>query len=75
MMRILILALCLSILGCGDNAEPPKAEEDKANVFDPLLENLDKAKAVEQQLMDQKDQLDRAINAAEAGGSETEAED
>lgn len=74
-MRIFILTLCLAIMGCGSAAEPPEAAEDKENVFDPLLENIDKAKAVEQQLMDQKDQLDRAINDAEAGVSEDEAAD
>lgn len=70
-----MLAICLTIMGCGGSSEPPQAAEDKENLFDPLLDSIDKAKAVEQQLMDQKDQLDQAIKDAEAGVSKTEAED
>lgn len=76
-MRIFIMALCLIIMGCGGGADSAKAEADKENVFDPLLENLAKAKDIERQVMEQKDQLDQAIRDAEAGvdGTGDEVED
>jgi hypothetical protein len=74
-MRILILAVCLSLVGCGGGAnsdQNDKPEEDKDTVFDPLVENIDKAKAVEDQLMQSKDRTDQAIAEAEGAGDDSE---
>ena len=74
-MRILMLALCLTIMACGSGSDAAKediSEEKKEGVFDPLISNIDKAKAVEQQVLNQKDQLDKAIRESEGGGSEDE---
>ncbi len=73
-MRILMLALCLTIMGCGGGSDSAKEEADKESVFDPLVGNIDKAMEVEKQIMEQKDQLDQAIKDAEAGVSEIEDE-
>ena len=75
-MRILILAFCLTLMGCGggaDSEENEKPEEDRETVFDPLVGNIDKAKAVEDQLMQSKDRTDQAI--AEAEGTADDSED
>ena len=77
-MRILMLALCLTIMACGsgsDAANEGATEEEKETVFDPLVSNIDKAKAVEQQVLNQKDQLDKAIRESEGGGSEDDDEE
>ena len=75
-MRILILAFCLTLIGCGggaDSEENEKPEEDRETVFDPLVGSIDKAKAVEDQLMQSKDRTDQAI--AEAEGTADDPED
>ena len=75
-MRILILAFCLTLMGCGggaDSEENEKPEEDRETVFDPLVGSIDKAKAVEDQLMQSKDRTDQAI--AEAEGTADDSED
>ena len=74
-MRILTLALFLVVGGCGsatDSDTHPEAEEDRETVFDPLVDSLDKAKAVESQVMQQKDLMDQAIAESEGSGDESE---
>ena len=73
-MRIPVLALSLIIAGCGGGSDTAK-EEESEGVFDPMVETIDKANAVEQQLMDQKDQMDQAIKDAEGGAAEDDTED
>ena len=73
-MRILILAFCLTLMGCGGGTgseENEKPEEDRETVFDPLVGNIDKAKAVEDQLMQSKDRTDQAIAEAEGTADDT----
>jgi len=77
-MRILMLALCLTISACGggsDAAKEDAREETKEAVFDPYVSSMDKANAVEQQVLDQKDQLDKAIRESEGGASEDDDEE
>lgn len=77
-MKILMLALCLTITACGSGSDAAKEdakEEKKEGVFDPYVSSIDKANAVQQQVLDQKDQLDRAIREAEGGGSEDDDEE
>jgi hypothetical protein len=79
-MRIFMLAICLALAGCGggESSEDGKeAEEDKETVFDPLIGTLDKANAVEGQLMDSKDRTDQAIAESELAtdGSEEDQDD
>jgi len=74
-MKILILALCLTLVGCGGGASSDaekEAEEDKETVFDPLVGNIDKANEVENQLMESKARRDQAINESELAGDESE---
>ena len=74
-MKTFILALCLTLVGCGGGEsadEATEAEEDKETIFDPLVGTLDKANAVEGQLMDSKDRTDQAIAESELAGDESE---
>jgi len=67
-MKVLIIAMCLALAGCGGGEsadESNEPEEDKETVFDPLVGTLDKANAVEGQLMDSKDRTDQAIAESE----------
>lgn len=74
-MKTLILMLCLTLVGCGGGESAGEAkvevEEDKETLFDPLLGTLDKANAVEGQLMDSKDRTDQAIAESELAGDES----
>ena len=79
-MRMFMLAMCLTLAGCGggeSSDEVKEAEEDKETVFDPLVGTLDKANAVEGQLMESKDRTDQAIAESElaADGSEEDQDD
>ena len=74
-MKTLILALCLTLAGCGGSAEPDakdEVEEDKETVFDPLVGTLDKANAVEGQLLEHKDRTDQAIAESELSDDSSE---
>jgi ABC-type enterochelin transport system substrate-binding protein len=80
MVRIALLAFIVLILGaCGSKsadtaasadakpAEQPAAARQKT-VFDDQLKALDKAKAVEKQLQEDKEKRDKAMDAQEQGG-------
>ena len=51
-----------------DRAAEQAAAKKQKTVFDDQLKALDKAKAVEQQLQDDKDKRDKAMQAQENGG-------
>ena len=67
-MRLIVLALLfLSVLtACGSDAPPPPPAAPAPTVLDDQLKAIDKAKAVEQQLMDEKAKQVKALE--EAGG-------
>ena len=73
-MRLVALVLCLTLMGCGSDTESESADEDKETVFDPLVQNIDKAKAVEDTVMEQKAAMDQALRDAEDGVDESEEE-
>ena len=75
-MRILSLALCLLVAGCGgttDSDTSAEVEEDTESVFDPLVGNIDKANEVENQVLQHKDRTDQAL--AESEGLDDESDD
>ncbi len=74
-MKILSLALCLLVAGCGGAADSDtrqEVEEDTQSVFDPLIGNIDKAKDVEDQVLQHKDRTDQALAESEGLGDESE---
>jgi hypothetical protein len=74
----LAAAFVLALAGCGEHYAAPEAQPEAAapaapaakqkTVFDDSLRALDKAKAVEKQLKEQKDAQDQAMDAQERGG-------
>jgi hypothetical protein len=71
-MKLVMCTVLLILAGCGGNAEDADTarerpvREDRETVFDPMVSNIDKAKQVEQQVLDQKRKMDEAIEAAES---------
>lgn len=64
MLRLLLLSSCLFLFACGEPADsPPPAE--KESVFDPLVKDLEKAKAVEDLALQEKEKIDAAMRSAE----------
>jgi soluble cytochrome b562 len=72
-MKTILIAMVAAltiVAGCSESSNQQSAEqsaerEDIETVFDPMLSNIDKAKQVEQQVLDQKKKMDEAISRAE----------
>ena len=62
-MKALLLVLALGLAACGGGEGDVK--EDEETIFDPLVSNIDKANEVEAQILQSKDDLDKAIEEAE----------
>ncbi|MBX3701493.1 MAG: hypothetical protein KF903_10915 [Dokdonella sp.] len=77
MIRTSVLSLALlALAGCGGGKPPAQADQPAAapapeqrqkTVFDDQLKAIDKAKGVEQQLMQEKERHDKQIEAQEKG--------
>jgi Skp family chaperone for outer membrane proteins len=68
-MRILaLIVFCLMLSACGnESADDAASKEDKETVFDPLIESVEKAKGVEDTVMQQKKDMDEAMQRMEEG--------
>lgn len=70
-MKNFSIFLLLMLVGCGssEDAETDTTDateaQDVETVFDPLIESIDKAKAVEDIVMQQKQQMDEALKKME----------
>lgn len=76
-MKVTAILLCLILLGCGGGTDPAResadtkeSKEKKEGIFDPLVQSLDKAKGVEDTVMEQKAQTDQALLEAEGEADE-----
>lgn len=63
-MKTLILVTCILLAACGESEEARQAE-DRETVFEPLTQQVDKAKAVEETVEQHKRDLDEALQEAE----------
>ncbi len=68
-MRFLILILLSLLLSaCGNEpADDATTSEDEETVFDPLIESVDKAKGVEDTVMQHEEDMDEAMRHMEDG--------
>jgi hypothetical protein len=63
-MKRLIMVACILLAACGES-EDAKQAEDRETVFDPLTQQVDKAKAVEGTVEQHKRDLDEALEKTE----------
>ena len=67
-LGVLALSAAFVLLaGCGPDPEPP--EDERQSTFDPLVETLDRAEAVQQTVDQQAAELRRRVEEAEQGRS------
>ena len=70
-MKCFSIFLLLMLVGCGSSEDTETdttdaiEAQDVETVFDPLIESIDKAKAVEGIVMQQKQQMDEALKKME----------
>lgn len=63
-----LLTAMLAMTACNGDVEPPATAEpqDEQSVFDPMTDQLEKAKKVDAAAMQHKDDIDKALERAEA---------
>ena len=68
-MRILTLIVFSQMLAaCGNEpADDATTQDDEETVFEPLIESVEKAKGVEDTVMQQKEDMDEAMQQMEEG--------
>jgi hypothetical protein len=75
-MKILtLIVFCLMLSACGnETADETATKEDEETVFDPLIESVEKAKGVEDTVMQQKKDMDEAMQRMEEGTEDPDEE-
>jgi hypothetical protein len=66
-VKVLIVMAAALVAGCNGEVEP-QAEVDakeRESVFDPMTDQIDKAKKVEAQTLQHKDDIDKALEDSE----------
>ena len=58
-----LFVIALSLAACADTAPPPAPSEPVPTVFDDQLKAIDKAEAVEDQMIEQQQAQDEAMRA------------
>ena len=68
-MRNMIWAIAMTLVlaACGGSAEPDATveTEDEDTVFDPMTDQIEKAKAVEDSALQHKEDIDKALEEVE----------
>jgi PBP1b-binding outer membrane lipoprotein LpoB len=69
---LLVMAVAFLITGCNGEVEPQaEAEaEERESIFDPMTDQIEKARKVEAQAMQHKDDIDKALEDADAAEHE-----
>jgi hypothetical protein len=68
-MKIIALTfLSLLLAACGGSSD--ESDQDQEKVFDPLIQSVDKAKSVEDTVMQQKEDMDEAMKKMEEGSDD-----
>ena len=65
MVRSLLLLVVLSLYGCGSESVEEAKDTPEETVFDDQIQAIDKAKKVEDLVMDRKQEIDDAIEESE----------
>lgn len=71
-LLLLMMVACSSSENTGTEATEAEETQDTETVFDPLLETIDKARAVEDIVMQQKRQMDEALKEMEGETDDTD---
>ena len=71
-MKLFLMFFILSLAGCDSSKETEVEQEDRETVFDPLVESLDKAKEVENIVLQQKLDMDAALQRMEGESDDSE---
>jgi len=61
----MIVLVASFVAACGAPRDEPAAEDGHEQVADPLLQSIDKARQVEQEAIERKEELDDAMRKAE----------
>jgi hypothetical protein len=70
-MKFIAVVLSLVLAGCGSSDDAATEAEDRETVFDPMIETLEKAEAVEDLVMQQKKDMDAALDRMEGETDDT----
>ena len=67
MKTLYLLTVVLCLAGCNDRTEPVVTETpEEPGVFDPMTDQIEKAKKVEAAAMQHKEDIDKALENADA---------
>lgn len=67
MRTVTILVACLVLTACGGASDDAERDAGEEKVFDPLIQSVDKAKAVEDTVEQHKRDMDEAMKRMEEG--------
>lgn len=74
-LTLILFLFWLMLSACSkEAADEAPSEADKETVFDPLIESVDKAKDVEDTVLQQKEDMDEAMRQMEEGTEDPEEE-
>ena len=64
-MKFIVVIVVLVLAGCTSSDDAATEAEDRETVFDPMIETIDKAEEVEDLIMQQKKDMDAALDRME----------
>ena len=68
-MLVAVTLLSFALTACG-GSEQAEQDEDRETVFDPLVETIDRAEAVNDVAVEQKERMDEALREMEGEDEE-----